>query len=123
MGGSLGPDGELVELGFQPLLHPRDGAQLTAGTIPMGGVAWAVDRGISKVEVRIDDGPWQEARLAEEIGPQTWVQWRFDAPLDGGAHNLYVRATDGTGTVQEERRTPPDPDGARGYHGILVQVG
>ena len=101
---------------------PRNGSSLRAGTIPLGGVAWAMDRGISKVEVQVDDGPWQEARLAEAIGPQTWVQWRFDAPLDPGAHNLYVRATDETGTVQEERRTPPDPDGARGYHGILVQV-
>jgi hypothetical protein len=50
------------------------------------------------------------------------VQWRFDAPLDPGAHNLYVRATDDEGTVQEEGRTPPNPDGARGYHAILVQV-
>ena len=65
---------------------------------------------------------WQQARLAEAIGPQTWVQWRFDAELAPGAHNLQVRATDGAGEVQEERRTPPDPDGARGYHGILVQV-
>jgi DMSO/TMAO reductase YedYZ molybdopterin-dependent catalytic subunit len=101
---------------------PRNGASLRAGTIPLGGVAWAMDRGISRVEVRVDDGPWQEARLAEAIGPQTWVQWRFDAPLDPGAHNLYVRATDGDGVVQEERRTAPAPDGARGYHGILVQV-
>jgi DMSO/TMAO reductase YedYZ molybdopterin-dependent catalytic subunit len=101
---------------------PRNGASLRAGTVPLGGVAWAMDRGISRVEVRVDDGSWQEARLAEAIGPQTWVQWRFDAQLDPGAHNLHVRATDDTGTVQEERRTPPDPDGARGYHAILVQV-
>ncbi len=101
---------------------PRNGATFKAGTVPLGGVAWAPDRGITGVEVRVDDGPWQPARLAEAIGPQTWVQWRFDATLDPGAHNLYVRATDGTGTVQEERRTAPAPDGARGYHGILVQV-
>ena len=40
--------------------------------------------------------------------------------MAAGPHTLAVRATDGTGTPQEERRTPPAPDGARGYHEVRV---
>jgi hypothetical protein len=82
-----------------------------------------MDRGISRVEVRVDEGPWNEAAIADPLGPQTWVQWRWawraDAP---GRHTLTVRATDGDGVVQESQVTRPDPDGARGYHSIAVQV-
>jgi hypothetical protein len=40
----------------------------------------------------------------------------LDVPA--GQHTLQVRATDGTGTTQTADRTPPPPDGARGYHTI-----
>ena len=101
---------------------PGDGASMAAGTVQVAGVAWAPDRGISKVEVQVDNGAWQPATLAGAIGPQTWVQWRYAWDAKPGAHNVYVRATDGTGQVQEAGPTPPPPDGARGYHAILVQV-
>ncbi len=101
---------------------PREGASVPAGTVAIGGVAWAPDRGISRVEVALDDGPWQDAILAGAIGPQTWVQWKLAADLAVGRHTIRVRATDGTGTVQEDRFTPPDPDGARGHHAIAVNV-
>jgi hypothetical protein len=81
-----------------------------------------MDRGVSRVEVQVDDGPWQATVLAAPLGPQTWVQWRFAWPAVVGRHTFRVRTTDGDGVVQEDRVTPPAPDGARGYHQVSVQV-
>ena len=93
------------------------------GTLPpdkpvIAGVAWAQHRGITKVEVQIDDGDWQEADLATDAGVDLWRQWsfRFDGPA--GLHSARVRATDATGETQPERRTKVFPDGARGWHQI-----
>ena len=101
---------------------PRREATVAAGPVAVAGVAWAPDRGISKVEVSVDGGAWNEATLAEAIGPQTWVQWRWSWPATAGDHVLAVRATDGTGEVQTDQVTRPDPDGARGHHRIAVRV-
>jgi DMSO/TMAO reductase YedYZ molybdopterin-dependent catalytic subunit len=101
---------------------PRANASLKAGPVVVAGVAWAPDRGIEKVEVSVDGGDWQAATLATEIGPQTWVQWRWTWGATPGNHILEVRATDGTGETQTAQATPPPPDGARGHHQIAVQV-
>jgi len=102
---------------------PHGGASMQPGPVPVAGVAWAPDRGISKVEVNVDGvDAWQVATLATAIGPQTWVQWRWTWQATSGGHAIRVRATDGTGAVQTADVTPPDPDGARGYHQILVTV-
>ncbi|MEX1294914.1 MAG: molybdopterin-dependent oxidoreductase [Candidatus Limnocylindrales bacterium] len=104
---------------------PRADAQLAGGTtVPIGGVAWAPDRGVQKVEVAIDDGEWQEAQISDPLNDATWVQWvlPWDAPAEGGTHMIKVRATDGTGEVQTAEITPPAPDGARGHHTIRVRV-
>ena len=102
---------------------PRDGASLTSGTVPIAGVAWAPDRGITAVEVQVDDGSWQAAELSTPISDATWVQFvhRWDA--SPGSHTLRVRATDGDGEVQTSDVTRPAPDGARGQHTIGVNVG
>lgn len=102
---------------------PRDGARLAAGPQMIGGVAWAPDRGVSKVEVKIDDGPWQTATLSAAISKATWVQWVLPWHTSAGSHRIEVRATDGTGEVQTDQVTPPSPDGARGHHHVKVQVG
>lgn len=127
-------DGYWVPLGWAkegPILTqsridvPKNGASLPAGRVPIAGVAWAPDRGISRVEVAID-GAWQEAQLSTPISKATWVQWlvAWDAATAGkGTHTIEVRATDGTGQVQTADRTPPAPDGARGHHAIQVSVG
>jgi DMSO/TMAO reductase YedYZ molybdopterin-dependent catalytic subunit len=102
---------------------PRSGSSVKAGVVQVAGVAWAPDRGISKVEVSVDQGQtWQAATLATEIGPQTWVQWMFGWQATPGTYVVAVRATDGTGETQPAQPTPPAPDGARGYHAIQVQV-
>jgi hypothetical protein len=87
-------------------------------------VAWAPDRGVTKVEIQVDGGDWRAATLSTAaFGPQTWVQWRYAWQAPPGQHTIAVRATDGTGAVQDSRVTPPPPDGARGYHSITVDVG
>jgi DMSO/TMAO reductase YedYZ molybdopterin-dependent catalytic subunit len=91
-------------------------------TVPIAGVAWAPDRGISRVEVSID-GVWQDARLSKPISDATWVQWVAPWTTTPGTHTLQVRATDGTGAVQDEGPTPPAPDGARGWHTVRVNAG
>lgn len=102
---------------------PRDGSSVAVGPVAVAGVAWAPDRGISRVEVRIDGGAWQTATLATELSKATWVQWKWVWQATAGQHAIEVRATDGTGAVQTDQVTPPDPDGARGHHQIAVQAG
>jgi DMSO/TMAO reductase YedYZ molybdopterin-dependent catalytic subunit len=103
---------------------PRNGSSVAAGPVTVAGVAWAPDRGVTKVEIQVDGGDWRAATLSTAaFGPQTWVQWRYAWQAPPGQHTIAVRATDGTGAVQDSRVTPPPPDGARGYHSITVDVG
>ena len=101
---------------------PSDRATVAAGTVAVGGVAWAPGRGIDRVELQVDDGPWQEAELAGASDDSTWAQWlvRWDAAP--GEHVLRCRATDGTGEVQTAARRDPRPDGATGHHTIRITV-
>jgi DMSO/TMAO reductase YedYZ molybdopterin-dependent catalytic subunit len=92
-----------------------------AGRIPIAGVAWAPDRGIAKVEVGID-GEWRGAELSAPISDATWVQWVYPWDAAKGRHEISVRATDGNGTLQEETRSRPAPDGARGWHSVTIFV-
>lgn len=101
---------------------PKPFARPKAGTVMIAGVAWAQHRGIDKVEVRVDDGPWQTAHLAAEDTRDTWRQWSFPWRATSGGHTLTVRASDRTGTVQTDRRTRTIPDGASGWHSVVVSV-
>ncbi|MGW6389913.1 sulfite oxidase [Streptomyces sp. NPDC055103] len=101
---------------------PKPFARPTAGTVTVAGVAWAQRRGITRVEVRVDDGPWQDADLAVQDTVDTWRQWSYRWKAAPGGHTLTVRATDGTGRVQTEVRTRTVPDGASGRHSVFVTV-
>ncbi|MEU6161375.1 molybdopterin-dependent oxidoreductase [Streptomyces sp. NPDC047130] len=102
---------------------PKPFARLRAGPVMIAGVAWAQRRGIGRVEVRVDDGPWREADLASEDTRDTWRQWSLPWRATPGGHTLTVRATDRTGAVQTGRRTRTVPDGADGWHSVVVTVG
>jgi len=102
---------------------PRADARLTAGTVPVAGVAWAPDRGIQRVEVKVDDADWVAARLSAPISAATWVQWLYLWEATPGDHRITVRAVDGAGEVQTDARSNPAPDGARGHHSVSVSVG
>ena len=98
---------------------PRPSASVTAGDVLFAGVAWAPTRGISRVEIELDGtGGWLPTLLSAPLSGYAWVQWQATVPVAAGSHVVRVRATDGTGAVQEPGPTPPAPDGARGYHRI-----
>lgn len=92
------------------------------GKVAIGGVAWAQRRGITEVEVRVDNGPWQKATLGPDGGTDYWRQWFWVWDATTGRHDLTVRATDGTGQVQTEKRADPFPGGASGWHSIVVLI-
>lgn len=82
--------------------------------VPVGGMAYAGARSISSVEVRVDAGDWQRARLRTPLSPLTWVIWRVDLPLQPGGHTVTVRCLDGRGAPQIVDSAPPHPSGASG---------
>jgi DMSO/TMAO reductase YedYZ molybdopterin-dependent catalytic subunit len=90
----------------------------------IAGIAWAGDRGISKVEVSTDGGKtWQEAMLKDAIGPLAWRLWAYRwTPENSGDLSVLCRATDGAGAVQTPRHRDPFPSGASGYPEMQVTV-
>lgn len=92
-------------------------SQADASTVvPVGGIAHAGARGISRVEVRVDDGPWEPAELRAPLSGTTWVIWRYGWRFSEGQHRLTVRSFEGDGTPQVERMRPVRPSGATGLH-------
>ncbi len=92
--------------------------------IPIAGVAFAGDRGISKVEVSSDGGAtWKEARIKEPLSPYTWVLWATELNVTmKGNYKIIVRATDKTGKIQTAEVRDPFPNGATGYNVVNVQA-
>jgi DMSO/TMAO reductase YedYZ molybdopterin-dependent catalytic subunit/uncharacterized membrane protein YhaH (DUF805 family) len=101
---------------------PKPLAQVKAGRVAVAGVAWAPHRGINAVEVNVDGGSWQPARLAAADGIDTWRQWVWDWDARPGLHTLQVRATDGTRATQPSARAQPFPNGASGWDSTVVTV-
>ena len=81
------------------------------------GVASAGDRGVSRVEVSLDDrGTWADALLEPALNPPfTWVRWRFPFAATPGKLDMWIRVTDGAGAVMDEDERSPLPDGATGW--------
>ena len=102
---------------------PKAFAQLPAGDVTLAGVAWAQHRGITKVEIQIDDGPWQQAELAGGASVDTWRQWKYVWKATSGTHTVQSRATDGTGAVQTDQVRDVLPNGASGYDSRSIVIG
>jgi DMSO/TMAO reductase YedYZ molybdopterin-dependent catalytic subunit len=98
------------------------GSSVSAGQRQVAGVAWAQHKGIDAVHVRVDRGPWHQARLAAVPGIDTWRQWAWDWNATRGNHLIEARATDATGYTQTSLQEPPEPNGASGYPSITVTV-
>jgi hypothetical protein len=93
------------------IIHDGD-----AQRVPIGGIAWAGDRGISQVEVSVDDGPWELAQLRAPLSETTWVIWRYEWPFQPGPHTFTVRCAEKDGTPQITDVQPAHPSGATGLH-------
>jgi sulfite oxidase len=101
---------------------PRAGTTVDAGRVAVAGVAWAQHRGIARVVVQVDDGPWHQAELAGQPTEDAWRQWVWVWDARPGRHRLRVRATDGSGETQTGALAPPAPNGATGWHTVEVTV-
>ena len=102
--------------------RPAPLVELAAGTNVIAGTAWAQQRGIAKVEVKVDQGPWEAATIAAAYSVDTWRMWSWEWNASPGIHTVVVRATDGNGQVQTERRVGTVPDGATGWHSRTFRV-
>ncbi len=91
--------------------------------VPIGGIAHAGAREISKVELKVDDGPWAETELRTPLSGLTWVIWRYNWPFQPGEHTFTVRCYDGAGTLQVTESAPPYPSGATGLYSERKDVG
>jgi hypothetical protein len=94
----------------------------TPSDVIVGGVAWAIHRGISRVEVRADGGDWVEAQLGGVPSNDTWAQWMATLELEPGRHMIESRAFDGDGVPQTEETAPVAPNGAQGYPRRWIEV-
>lgn len=122
-------DGYWVDRGWSEEAYVRTTSVVDAAgnpegdLIPIGGIAYAGAKGISRVEVQVDDEPWQVADLrTPPLSPLTWVQWRFDWAGEPGRHRARVRAYDGSGEIQIEESRGSRPDGATGIHELTFNV-
>jgi DMSO/TMAO reductase YedYZ molybdopterin-dependent catalytic subunit len=104
--------------------RPSSSEQVSVGdTVAVAGVAWDQHVGVSRVEVQVDDGPWQRARLAAVPSSDTWRQWVWPwTPEKSGTYRLRVRAFDGKGRPQDTKRRAPFPSGASGLHSVTVHA-
>jgi len=84
--------------------------------VPIGGIAFAGARSISKVELQLDQGEWRAAQLRAPLSDTTWVIWRYEMPFQAGEHTLTVRCYDDKGKMQIVTASPSYPDGATGLH-------
>lgn len=106
-----------------PHLVPNN-SFMTGKNIPIAGIAFAGDKGISKVEVSVDGGTtWKTAIVKDPLSQYTWVLWTsgFTA-LDKGNYKIIVRATDKTGQIQTSELEDPFPNGANGYNQLDISV-
>jgi hypothetical protein len=110
-----------VDTGNSALGNPSQ-VPAESGEVVLGGYAFAGARGISRVELNIDDSGWQAAHLKGSTSDITWQPWRFAWSASSADHLVSVRAFDGTGAMQTAKSSPPHPAGATGWHTVRIHV-
>ena len=101
---------------------PKGLSQTPAGTVVVGGIAWAQGSGIEKVEVRIDGEAWRPAQLGPQVTDDYWRQWYYEWDAEPGQHFIACRATNKDGDVQTDVRMTPFPEGSSGLQEISVSI-
>jgi DMSO/TMAO reductase YedYZ molybdopterin-dependent catalytic subunit len=102
---------------------PGQHARVEPGEVCVRGYAWAPPVGVDAVQLQVDEGPWVDAELGADLGPDAWRPWTAPWQAMPGTHRLRVRCRTTTGHWQEEAATTPYPQGVRGVHAVTVQVG
>lgn len=90
--------------------------------IPVGGIAYSGAKGISRVQVSVNDGEWQDAQLRDPLSDTTWVLWRFMWPFEAGQHRFQVRCYTAEGNLQPTQVRGVFPSGATGVHTVTTQI-
>ena len=101
---------------------PVDSADLPKGENVIAGRAWHQNVAIGRVELSVDDGPWQQAALADSMGIESWRLWSWNWDAPAGDHVLAVRMIDANGDAQSAEKRSPGPAAASGYHTVKVSV-
>jgi DMSO/TMAO reductase YedYZ molybdopterin-dependent catalytic subunit len=101
---------------------PSPYADVAAGPVTIAGTAWSQPRGVARVEVRVDDGPWTDAQLGVQVSGSTWRMWRAVVEMAPGGRSVVCRATDADGRTQTVQQAPVLPDGATGWPSRRVVV-
>jgi DMSO/TMAO reductase YedYZ molybdopterin-dependent catalytic subunit len=101
---------------------PAHKSTVSAKKVQLAGIAWAPLDGIGTVEVQVDDGPWQPARLSTDVAGTLWRQWAVDWKPKPGTYRVSVRATDAKGRAQDTQRRPVFPSGSTGLHQVKVTI-
>jgi hypothetical protein len=111
------------ESGFVKTTTVIDTIQTGSGNQTLvGGIAFAGARGIQSVELRVNEGEWRIVDSDRPLSPLTWVLWRASLDLPSGEHEITVRAIDGKGEIQTERKSSTHPNGATGYHSKTITI-
>jgi DMSO/TMAO reductase YedYZ molybdopterin-dependent catalytic subunit len=106
-------------------LRPSEGEEIRVKRYRAEGVAWAGERKIARVEVRVGGGAWQPASLSASPEAMIWTPWSYEWQVpSSGRYALEVRATDDGGQSQPEVRDPDrkDPYELNTPHRINVSV-
>jgi len=102
---------------------PKSFQTFSRDNVRVGGVAWAQNTGIQRVEIKVDNEPWQDVDLADEDTIDTWRQWSWEwNQATAGTHQLTVRATNQDGETQTSDRARIAPDGSTGLHSVQFRV-
>jgi DMSO/TMAO reductase YedYZ molybdopterin-dependent catalytic subunit len=115
--------GDALRNRFEELSTTTNAAAIGSKS-PIAGIAFAGDRGISKVEVSTDGGnTWQSASIKDPLSSNSWVLWALDwIPQNKGKYNIVVRATDKAGSIQTAEIRDNYPNGSTGYHSVEETV-
>lgn len=97
---------------------PRAGDSVEAGSVRIGGSAWAQHTGVAEVEYQLDGAAWKSADLGRVPDTDTWVQWSATVDVEAGEHKIVVRATDASGYTQTSVQTDVVPNGATGWDSV-----
>jgi anti-anti-sigma factor len=100
------------------ITEPEPDSEVEQGELPIRGVAWSGAAPIARVEIRIGDGRWQEARLLGEPKRHSWQGWELITSLEhAGSAVICARATD-----MVSRTQPDSPEWNRlGYGNNAIQ--